>query len=940
MILTKYPISEHAPPDQRPGMLQSCGVCAKRRSDSSMIKLSLIAISLASAAVPVADAAEIVVEPNAPAIEQYAARELQRYLYQVSGGNPAIVATSSPESDTFVIGDQSSAVIRSAHVDLKGLGPQGYVLKKSGKAIVIAGADPEGALYGVYGLLEDHYGVGFLMSGDVMPATRVPLRLVEVDEKKTPRQAIRGFTNHWCYMQGAGSWSLEDWKYHIDQMTRMRLNMLSIHNYIFEGYRENWLNWGDCKQKNFNQNTALGAYYHWPSWPLREYPGLSADLFDDYAFGSAASLHAAGLSNKEVWERCAATFQQIIAHAHKRGVKVALGTEFHQLKPDEQKEMCESILAWYPDLDYLVYYRHEGTRSPPFVPSINDFFRQRAPNMGHVLTGWGELSEGDLRDVAGDVVAGPFTAYSDRFENGLRYGQRDYWAGPWLEEDNKGDMHYMPWSKDLAATIGSYNKRAANMTGLVALTWRLTDAIDPRLFYIAAAPWDLESKLTTSRAVYDEYARRCYGAENAEALADLLNQNEALAQDPADCRMDNNLGGIAPTLNAGQVIKADAQLAVIDACIERTPGRDRKERLNWLRNRILGTKLHNQLAGDPSVVSEAWSRTYLHRAMDMSTLGQLASNHQMIMQLHVVKTENDHRAAQSVKYPSHVNARQCAAGVKLEWHNEEPAAMGFNVYRNEMKINTAPLPATSGSFSHVTADVSGIFRVSVIAADDAESPLGTPVTVDTTAPRVVVISPPGSAMSGQAVDIEARVCSGFVPDEVSAELRYRSLGAPVWVALPMKRRCRAIFAARIPADAVATKGLEYQIVARVGGMKATYPVTAPEFSALITVEAGTPTAPPAVPQWLPVDADGKTLHWAPANGNIRWQRIYRCKDANFTPGRDTFLTYVSKNTHAFTDGEPDFEDRPLTGTYYYRITALDRLGNESQATAAVKVQYR
>jgi len=885
-----------------------------------------------------ADAAEIIVDKNAPDLEKYAASELQRYLYQVTAEKLEIVNGEKVKENSFVIGDRNSALIKSAPVDSKDVGPQGYRLKRVGSYIIIAGADPEGVLYGVYGLLEDHYGVSFLMSGDVIPETKTPLRLVDVNEKKTPRQAIRGFTSHWCYMQGAGTWSLEDWKFHIDQMARMRLNMLSIHNYILEGYRENWLNWGDFKQKNLNQNSAQGAYYHWCSWPLREYPGGSADLFDDYAFGSAASMHDACLSNKDVWERCASTFQQIITHAHRRGVKVALGSEFHCLKPDEQNQICESILSWYPDLDYLVYYRHEGAQAAPFVRSIYDFFRQRTPKMGQVLTGWGPLSDANLRDVPNDVVAGPFTAYSDNFENGNHYGRRDYWAGPWLEEDGKGDMHYMPGSKNLANTVSSYVQRATNMNGLVTLTWRLTDAIDPRLFYIAAAPWDLENKFMTSRAVYLDYSRRCYGAQNAEVLTDILDQNEALAADAADCRTFSEIDGIPPKSNEDQVRKADSQLAVIDACMNRIAHPGEKERLKWLRNRILGVKLHNQLAGDPWYLAEAWARSYLDRTMDMSTLGQLVSNHQMIMQLYIVKMQNDHRAGQRVKYPSHITARQSAAGVELAWRNEEPAAKGFNVYRNDKKLNAEPLSAKISSFTFENADVSGIFRVGVLGPDGSESLQSPPVTVDTNAPRVVVISPPTTAMAGQPLDIEARVSSGFVPEEVSAELRYRSLGAKKWVSLAMNRRCRAIFAARIPARSVSTDGIEYQIVANAGGRKALYPVTAREISALITVETGVAAPKPSAPTSLTLDADGKTLRWPAASGNVFWYRIYRSKDARFAPGRENFLTYVFKNTLTFTDREPDFEDRPLTGVYHYRVTAMDRLGNESRPTRPVRVE--
>jgi hypothetical protein len=249
-----------------------------------------------------------------------------------------------------------------------------------------------------------------------------------------------------------------------------------------------------------------------------------------------------------------------------------------------------------------------------------------------------------------------------------------------------------------------------------------------------------------------------------------------------------------------------------------------------------------------------------------------------------------------------------------------------------------PLPAEIRSFAVKDADVSGIFRVSVLGQDGAESLPSAPVTVDTNAPRVVVISPPTTAMAGQPLDIEARVSSGFVPEEVWAELRYRRPGAKEWISLPMNRRCRAIFAARIPAGSVSTGGIEYHIVANAAGRKALYPVTAPEISALITVEAGVAAPNPLAPASLTLDPDGKMLRWTAVSGNVFWYRIYRSKHARFTPGRENFLTYVFKNTLAFTDREPDFEDRPLTGVYYYRVTAVDRSGNESRPTRPVRVE--
>lgn len=889
-----------------------------------------------------ARATTILLAPGASELEQYAARELQRYLSLVTGELLAIVPEAGSHQDAIVIGIKSSPLILRARLNWAAVGPQGYWLHKTGNRLFIAGSDPEGVLYGVYGLLADHYGVTFLMSGDILPLPS-PFRLAEVSETRTPRQSIRGFSNHWCYMQGAGTWSLEDWKYHIDQMARMRMNLLSVHNYIFEGYRENWLNWGAFSQKNLNQNSAQGAFYHWCSWPQREYPGQGADLFDDYAFGSKASLHAASLSNQETWQRCAATFQQIIAHAHRRGVKVALGSEFHRLPPIEQAELCESILHWHPNLDYLVYYRHETTEEPPFVRAIYDFFRQKAPRMRHVLTGWGQLTRENLNSVPADVVAGPFTAYKDTFEDGSFYETRAYWAGPWLEEDNTGGMHYMPRSKSLTQIISSYNRRAANMTGLVSLTWRLTDAIDPRIYYIASAPWDLNNAFVTSHALYADYARRCYGPEIAETVAAILDQNEAIPPDARDCRIGGDLTGITPTADRTQTGKAEDQLVLLDACLAKTADAGRAACLGLLRSRILGARLHMKLAGQKwdtaAAIAEEWSRSYMARVTDASTLGQFVSNQQMVMQYYVVKLENDFRFTQQVKFPSRVAVRRTSDGVLVTWRNEEPACTGFYVYHNGKKLNDMPLRRDATSIIVKNAEGHGSYRVSVLSAEGVESAQSAPATADFSAPRVVVISPPTTAIAGLPIDIEARIESGFVPEAVTAEIAFRPLGSSGWQWLPMIRRCHSIFTVRLPAEDARAGGLEYIVTAKAGSETARYPICAPHHPASITIEA-IPLQPVASTSVsLGLNRDGKTLQWQPAGGDIRWYRLYRSREAGFVPGPATLVTYFYRDTTAFADLEPEFEDRPLSGIYYYRVTAVCSGGKEGLPSQSVKVSY-
>lgn len=123
----------------------------------------------------------IVVGSSAPQLEQYAARELQRYLLGQTGTLPRIISDTTPsDAPAFVVGRPGTNTLLRKMVDAGNLtvsgtdpGPQGYVLKKAKVAgrdlLAVAGSDENGVLYGVYGLLTDYYGVSFSFTGDVYP---------------------------------------------------------------------------------------------------------------------------------------------------------------------------------------------------------------------------------------------------------------------------------------------------------------------------------------------------------------------------------------------------------------------------------------------------------------------------------------------------------------------------------------------------------------------------------------------------------------------------------------------------------------------------------------------------------------------------------------------------------------------------------------------------
>jgi hypothetical protein len=88
---------------------------------------------------------------------------------------------------------------------------------------------------------------------------------------------------------------------------------------------------------------------------------------------------------------------------------------------------------------------------------------------------------------------------------------------------------------NLSNTIKAWQNRAPNMKGFYCLTWRLTDAIDPKMSFISKAAWNDMSK-TTSKDVYHDYAIKNYGASAADDITAIINQNEPFASGFGECQ--------------------------------------------------------------------------------------------------------------------------------------------------------------------------------------------------------------------------------------------------------------------------------------------------------------------------------------------------------------------------------------------------------------------
>ena len=528
--------------------------------------LALTAARALSAAPP---AGRIIVDASASAFEQYAAKELQRYLYQLSGSSLEIGRQWDTKKPCFVIGRaERLAAMKPAgaepwvSVTAADPGPQGYVLKKLAlpgqEVMVIGGSDAIGCLYGVYGLLADHYGIGFYLGGDVLPDQKSPLVLPEVDERKAPAVQIRGFLPWTNFPQSATVYSWDDWRFIIDQAAKMRFNFIHIHNYNGEqGHNEMFHNFevNGTLSRVWMPTARTGHRWSCPGWDVAQYRFGAADLFDDYDFGADCALHNETLSNKEVFRKGASLFQRIIAYAHSRGVRIGLGLDINVI-PEEYKKAgakaeaprvvaarVEQVATDYPDLDYLLCFQSENVgHSAEFYAIWRKIFmgfheglKTRSPRTRLAVAGWG-LNPKAIEELPADVICAPISPYSDRCESGAIYGNREYWGCPWLERDWNSSQYYYPYTMHLSNTIQAWRQRAPNMKGFYCLTWRLTDAVEPRMSYISKAPWDHADRLKSSAAVYREYAALHYGPDAAADITEITNENEPYVCGFAECQ--------------------------------------------------------------------------------------------------------------------------------------------------------------------------------------------------------------------------------------------------------------------------------------------------------------------------------------------------------------------------------------------------------------------
>ena len=286
------------------------------------------------------DDLRIVVGPNAPALERFAASELQRYLRILFGPTVPVVEDDAgrPAHAVLIGSPQTNPAVASSGLarGWPSTSDQGIVLRGGAaeQTWAVGGGSPVATTWAVYELVE-RLGVRYLLSGDVFPDDPGPLRLPDLDVYVEPL-----FTERiWRLMNdephGPEMWSLAECRRVIDQIAKMKMNGIFFltypsHPFVHYEFR------GVAKSTG-----VLDFGFRYP---------IDDDTIGREHFGDAAEFtnpefrHCKGYDDMvEAGQRYA---RAVFEHARARGMRIGFGFSLTNTTDEFKARLRE----WTPDL--------------------------------------------------------------------------------------------------------------------------------------------------------------------------------------------------------------------------------------------------------------------------------------------------------------------------------------------------------------------------------------------------------------------------------------------------------------------------------------------------------------------------------------------------------------------------------------------------------------
>jgi hypothetical protein len=287
------------------------------------MKRSLFALSalflLAAGRSAAGPQVDVILGPDAPRLERFAARELAGQLKQlfdaevkiadkVPGASPNVIVVGSPATNP--------ALGQLAGASWPKLSDQGHVLRSvrrgQGHALLVGGGSPVATLWAVYEL-GHHFGIRYFLHGDVLPVRKPALKLDGLDRVLEPNLRLRTWRTVNDFAIGPESWGLAEQKRVLGQLAKLKFNRVLLSVYP-------WQPFAHFEFKGVKKTTAL-LWYGW-RYPVDEVTAGRA------AFGGVKVFENPDFAGKTTYEeklKAGVTLATgIIDAAHELGMSAAL----------------------------------------------------------------------------------------------------------------------------------------------------------------------------------------------------------------------------------------------------------------------------------------------------------------------------------------------------------------------------------------------------------------------------------------------------------------------------------------------------------------------------------------------------------------------------------------------------------------------------------------
>lgn len=281
--------------------------------------LAAVAVFLWAAWATAGPKMDVVVGPDAPRLERFAAQELTAQLKQLFEADVTVSEKLPAKSPNLIL--VGSPLTNPAVKEVVGerwpkLSDQGHLLRSverdGRKALVVGGGSPVATLWAVYEL-GHHFGIRSFLHGDVMPASKPVLKLDGLDVVLEPALRQRTWRTVSDFPIGFEGWGLLEQQRALRQLAKLKFNrvLLSLHP---------WQPFIHFEFKGVKKKTGV-LWYGW------RYP-VDGDTAGRAAFRGVKEFTNPDLAGKETYEArhkaAVALATGIIDTAHDLGMSAAI----------------------------------------------------------------------------------------------------------------------------------------------------------------------------------------------------------------------------------------------------------------------------------------------------------------------------------------------------------------------------------------------------------------------------------------------------------------------------------------------------------------------------------------------------------------------------------------------------------------------------------------